>query len=133
MHFWLIKTEPEVWSWENQKKKGIEKWNGVRNYQARNHMKAMKIGDLALFYHTGEAREIVGLVEVVKEHYPDENPNFVCIDVKIYKQLNKKVTLGEIKSNPSFQGLPLIKQSRLSVMPIDEESYKEIMKMAFCS
>ncbi|HUX78142.1 MAG TPA: EVE domain-containing protein [Alphaproteobacteria bacterium] len=125
MTYWLIKTEPEVWSWEDQVKNGVTFWDGVRNYQARNNLKEMKVGDLAFFYHTGGERRIMGVVSVVKPYYPDpSDPNFGMVDVKTVKSFSCPVTLKEIKEDPRFQELALVKQSRLSVMPIDEKSWE---------
>ncbi len=130
MNYWLVKTEPETFSWDEQKKVGIEPWNGVRNYQARNNMKNMKKGDLVLFYHSGKERRIMGIVKVVKEYYPDENEKFVCVDVKTYKELKNPVTLVDIKNNLNLLGIELIKQSRLSVMSLKKEDFDEIIKMS---
>lgn len=130
MNYWLVKSEPETFSWEDQKKAGVEPWNGVRNYQARNNMKAMKRGDLVLFYHSGSQRQVVGIVEIEKEHYPDSDERFVCVDVKTIRELNKPVTLASIKSNPKLLDIALVKHSRLSVMPLTKEAYEEIIKMS---
>ena len=130
MNYWLVKSEPETFSWEDQKNAGIEPWNGVRNYQARNNMKAMKIGDLVLFYHSGGERQIVGIVSIAKEHYPDEDDRFVCVDVKTEKELNNPVTLASIKANPKLLEIALVKNSRLSVQPLSKEAYEEIIRMS---
>ncbi|OJW51105.1 MAG: ubiquinol-cytochrome C reductase [Alphaproteobacteria bacterium 41-28] len=132
MTYWLIKTEPEVWSWEDQVKNGVTFWDGVRNYQARNNLKAMKIGDLALFYHTGDERRIMGVVEIVKPYYPDPSDpkgSFGMVDVKTVKPFPRPVTLKEIKEDPRLQHLGLVRQSRLSVVPIDEQSWKILTQM----
>lgn len=128
---WFIKSEPETWSWEDQIKKGVEAWNGVRNYQARNNMKQMKLGDLCFFYHSNVGKEIVGIVEVVKEAYPDpEDYNFVCVDMKAVRSLSKPVTLQEIKKHPGLSDIALIKQSRLSVMPISKKEWDIIIGLS---
>ncbi len=132
MNYWLIKSEPGTWSWDDQVKKGTEHWDGVRNYQASNNMKAMKIGDLAFFYHSVNEKRIVGIVEIVKEYYPDhtdEKGRFGMVDVKAVKPVPNPVTLAEIKEHPALQDLALIRQSRLSVMPIDETSWNIICEM----
>lgn len=132
MNRWLVKSEPATWSWDDHVKKGIEPWHGVRNYQASNNLKAMKIGDRAFFYHSNEGKEIVGIVEVVKEYYPDhtdESGRFGMVDFKAVKPVPKPVTLERIKAEPELQHLHLIRQSRLSVMPVDEASWKLICKM----
>lgn len=133
MSYWLIKSEPETWSWSDHLKKGVEPWNGVRNYQAANNMKAMKCGDLAYFYHSVKEKQIVGIAEVVKEYYPDptdESGRFGMVDVKTLMPVKQPVTLAQIKDEPRLAHLPLIKQSRLSVMPIDKESWKLLCAMA---
>lgn len=132
MKYWLVKSEPSSWSWDDQVKKGVEHWNGVRNYQAANNMKAMKIGDLAFFYHSVNEKQIVGIVEVVKEYYPDhtdESGRFGMVDFKTVKPVPNPVTLADIKAEPKLSELALIKQSRLSVMPIDAASWKLLCKM----
>ncbi|MDR0483910.1 MAG: EVE domain-containing protein [Alphaproteobacteria bacterium] len=130
MQYWLIKTEPNTFSWQEQKQNGVEHWDGVRNYQARNYMKLMKIGDMVLFYHSGDERQVMGIVEVVKEFYPDTDENFVCVDVKTHSELKTPVSLKAIKNNHKLQEIPLVKQSRLSVMPLRKEDYEEILKMS---
>jgi predicted RNA-binding protein with PUA-like domain len=132
MAYWLVKSEPNVWSWEDQVKKGITFWDGVRNYQASNNLKAMKIGDLALFYHSGEERQIMGIAEVVKTYYPDHTDSsgrFGMVDVKAVEPFGKPVTLKEIKDDPRLQDLALVRQSRLSVMPIDEKAWNILISM----
>jgi len=133
MKYWLIKTEPSTWSWQDQVKAKITNWDGVRNYQARNNLIKMKIGDLCFFYHSVKEKKIIGIVKVVKESYPDKTDKtkrFVMINVKTYKKLNKPVSLEEIKGNKKLNHLSLIKQSRLSVMPIDYKSWLIIMKLS---
>jgi predicted RNA-binding protein with PUA-like domain len=129
---WLVKTEPGHWSWDDQVKKGVEHWDGVRNYQAANNLKAMRIGDLAFFYHSVNEKRIVGIVEVVRGYYPDhtdESGKFGMVDFKAVKPVPKPVSLEQVKAEPELQHLHLIRQSRLSVMPIDEASWTLISKM----
>ena len=127
--YYLLKSEPDVWSIDQQKKAGSKgaPWDGVRNYQAANNLRTMKKGDQCFFYHSNIGKEIVGIVEVVKEHYPDktdQSGQFVAVTVKFLRKLNKPITLREIKKNKQLSHLLLIKQSRLSVMPIDSKSWK---------
>ena len=134
MQYWLMKSEPDVWSIEQQKKAGKKgaAWDGVRNYQAANNLKAMKVGDLCFFYHSNIGKEIVGIVEVIKEHYldkTDQSGRFVAVTVKFVKKLDRPITLENIKKNKELSHLSLIKQSRLSVMPIDSKSWKILNKM----
>jgi len=132
MAYWLIKSEPGAWSWDDQVRVGTEPWDGVRNYQASANMKAMKIGDRCFFYHSVKAREIVGIVEVVKEYYPDhtdKSGRFGMVDVKAIKPLETPVTLAQIKADERFANLALVRQSRLSVVSIDNASWKLICKM----
>ena len=133
MGHWLIKSEPSKGMWAAIEKKGSKGcfWKRVRNFQARNYMKQMKKGDKCFFYHSVDERQIIGVVEVTKEYYPDETDpsgRFVLVDVKTKKKLKKPVTLKEIKSNPNLSSLALVKQSRLSVMPVDQKSWKIISK-----
>ena len=134
MNYWLLKSEPDVWSIEQQIKAGNKgaTWDGVRNYQAAKNLKTMNKGDKCFFYHSNIGKEIVGIVEVIKEHYldkTDKSGRFVAITVRYLKKLQKPVTLEEIKKNKQLSHLSLIKQSRLSVMPIDSKSWKIINKM----
>ena len=134
MKYWLLKSEPDVWSVDQQKKAGSKgaPWDGVRNYQAAKNLKNMKKGDQCFFYHSNIGKEIVGVVEVIKEHYldkTDKSGRFVAVTVKFVKKLNKPVKLGEIKKNKELGHLSLIKQRRLSVMPIDSKSWKILNKM----
>ena len=132
MKYWLIKTEPSIWSWSDQKKAKTTMWEGVRNYQARNNMMAMIKNDKCLFYHSVNEKQIVGIVSVVKEHYPDPTDNtnkFVVVDVKIDKALPKLVTLEQIKNEKKLSHIALVKQGRLSVMPIDKKSWICICKL----
>ena len=129
---WLIKSEPESWSWDQQKRKKIEHWDGVRNYQAANYMKQMKIGDECLFYHSVSEKAIKGIVKVSKEYYPDPSDKkgiFGMVDVTYVKNL-KEVYLSEIKADPFFDDFPLVKQSRLSVMPVSLREWKKLIKMS---
>ena len=135
MKYWLLKSEPDVWSIDQQIKAGVKgaPWDGVRNYQAAKNLKSMKIGDQCFFYHSNIGKEIVGVVEVIKEHYldkTDKSGRFVAVTVKFIKKLEKAVTLEEIKKNKELGHLSLIKQSRLSVMPIDSKSWKILINMS---
>ena len=134
MKYWLLKSEPDGWSIEQQKKAGSKgaAWDGVRNYQAAKNLKSMKKGDLCFFYHSNIGKEIVGIVEVIKEYYldkTDRSGRFVAVTVKFLKKLKKPITLEEIKKNKELSHLSLIKQSRLSVMPIDSKSWKILNNM----
>jgi predicted RNA-binding protein with PUA-like domain len=129
MAYWLVKSEPGTWSWEDQKRAMHEPWNGVRNYQATNNMKAMKVGDLAYFYHSGMERQIVGIVKIVREYYPDPTDTtgrFGMVDVECVESLKHPVSLAVVKEDPSLVHLALVRQSRLSVMPIDERAWQII-------
>ena len=135
MQYWLMKSEPDVWSIDQQKKAGAKgaPWDGVRNYQAAKNLKSMKKGDLCFFYHSNIGKEIVGIVKVVKEAFVDPTDKlkrFVAIKVCFKNYLDNPVTLESIKKNKNLQNLALIKQSRLSVMPIDTKSWKIINKMS---
>ena len=132
---WLLKSEPNVWSIDQQIKIGSRgtNWDGVRNYQARNNLKKMKKGDLCFFYHSNIGKEIVGIVEVIKAAFidpTDREKRFIAVKVKFKNKLKTPVTLENIKENKDLKDLPLIKQSRLSVMPIDTKSWKIIFKMS---
>ena len=131
--YWLLKSEPSTWSWEDQVKAGIEMWDGVRNYQARNNLMKMKKKDLCFFYHSVSEKLIIGIVEVVKEHYPDptdKTSRFVVTDVRTKKKLKRAVSLEEIKSTPKLFNMALIKQSRLSVMPLTKNEWDTIIKIS---
>lgn len=133
MNYWLVKSEPGTWSWEDHVKKGVEHWDGVRNYQASNNMKAMEIGDKAFFYHSVKETRIVGIVEVVKEYYPDHTDakgRFGMVDFKALDSVPTPVTLQEIKAHPELQDMALVRQSRLSVSPVSEKEWKIICEMA---
>ncbi|MCX8666024.1 EVE domain-containing protein [Acetobacteraceae bacterium B3987] len=126
MAFWLIKSEPASFSWDEQVKNDVEPWTGVRNYQARNNLKAMKCGDKALFYHSVTEKRIVGVVEVVREAFPDptaDDPRWVCVDVKADGAFHNPISLAEIKADPTLESMALLKQSRLSVAPVTEEEF----------
>ena len=135
MQYWLLKSEPDVWSIDQQKKAGAKgiSWDGVRNYQAANNLKKMKKGDLCFFYHSNIGKEVVGIVEVIKIAFldpTDKEKQFVAVRVKFKKKFKKTVTLKTIKKEKALNHLPLIKQGRLSVMPVDYKSWKKIYKMS---
>jgi len=135
MQYWLLKSEPDVWSIDQQKKAGTKgaAWDGVRNYQAAKNLKNMKRGDLCFFYHSNIGKEIVGIVEVIKEAFTDKtdkDAKFVAVQVKFKEKLKKSVTLENIKKDKTLSHLYLIRQSRLSVMPIDSKSWKMLYKMS---
>lgn len=134
MAYWLFKTEPETWSWQQQKKKGAagEPWTGVRNHQAKLNMMAMKKGDLGFFYHSGDERRIVGIVEVIREYAPDptdDSGRFGMVVVKAVRDLPKPVTLAEAKAAPKLKDMTLVRFSRLSVQPVKPEEWKLICAM----
>ena len=134
MAYWLFKTEPETFSWEMQKKRGAkgEPWSGVRNHQAANNMKAMKKGDLGFFYHTGDEKQIVGIVEVIEEYQPDptdEAGKFGLVVVKAVKDVPKPVTLADCKANPKLKEMSLVTSFRLSVQPVTDKEWKEVCRM----
>ena len=135
MNYWLLKSEPDVWSLDQQIKAGSKgaPWDGVRNYQAANNLKSMKKGDLCFFYHSNIGKEIVGIVEVIKEFYLDKNDKsgrFVAVTVRFKEKLKRPISLAEIKKNKELSQLSLIKQSRLSVMNIDSKSWKILLRMS---
>ena len=135
MQYWLMKSEPDVWSIDQQKKAGAKgaSWDGVRNYQAAKNLKGMKKGDLCFFYHSNIGKEIVGIIEIIKEAFldkSDKDGRFVAVQVRFVEKLQKTVTLENIKKNKALSHLSLIKQSRLSVMPIDSKSWKILVKMS---
>ncbi len=132
MTYWLIKSDPESWSWNDQVTAGRTHWDGVRNAQASNYLKAMRLGDRALFYHSGDERRIVGIVEVVQEYYPDPadpDGRFGMVDVATVAPLATPVSLAAIKADDRLNHLLLVRQSRLSVMPIDEEAWTVLCQM----
>ena len=135
MAYWLFKSEPNTWSWDDQVKKGDkgEGWDGVRNHQAANNMREMKVGDLGFFYHSVKERSLVGIVEVIKEFHPDptdESGKFGMVTVKAVKPVGKPITLTDIKSDGRFDDFLLVRQSRLSVVPVSDEHWKALCKMA---
>ena len=135
MQYWLMKSEPDVWSIDQQKKVGAKgvPWDGVRNYQAAKNLKSMKKGDLCFFYHSNIGKEIVWIIEVIKEAYldkTDKSERFVAVTVKFVEKLSKPITLKSIKKSKELGHLALIKQSRLSVMPVDSKSWKILNKMS---
>jgi predicted RNA-binding protein with PUA-like domain len=134
MKYWLFKSEPDSWSWEQQKAKGKagQQWDGVRNYQARNNMRAMEIGDLGFFYHSNHGLEVVGIVEVAALVHHDtstEDPRWECVDIRAVKDVPKPVTLNDIKANPKLADMVLVNNSRLSVQPVSAAEWKEVCRM----
>ncbi len=133
MAYWLIKSEPSAYSWDQLVKDKKTSWTGVRNFQAQINLKAMKVGDRAFFYHSGEGKEIVGIAEVTRTAYPDstdKDGKSVTVDFKAVEPVKKPVTLAEIKADPRFTEMKLVRQSRLSVSPVSDEHWKLLMKMA---
>jgi predicted RNA-binding protein with PUA-like domain len=133
MQYWLFKSEPGHWSWDDHVKKGVQHWDGVRNHQANNNMKAMKTGDRGFFYHSVNEKQIVGVVEVVREHYPDhtdKSGRFGMVDLKALHPVKRPVTLAEIKEEPALKDFALVRQSRLSVVPVSKEEWTVICGMA---
>jgi predicted RNA-binding protein with PUA-like domain len=133
MQYWLIKSEPSAYSWDQLVKDGRTNWSGVRNFQAANNLRAMKKGDRAFFYHSNEGLEIVGVAEVVKEAYPDpgdKSGKFVMVDVAPVEPVKRPVTLAEIKANPALKDMKLVRMSRLSVSPVTLQEWRIIAKLA---
>jgi predicted RNA-binding protein with PUA-like domain len=133
MAYWLIKSEPSAYSWDQLVKDKKTSWTGVRNFQAQINLKAMKTGDRAFFYHSGEGKEIVGIAEVTKTAYPDSTDKegrSITVDFKAVEPVKKKVTLAEIKADPKFKEMKLVRQSRLSVSPVSDEHWKALLRMA---
>ncbi len=131
MQYWLVKSEPEAFSWEDLEKSGKTAWDGVRNYQARNHLKNMQIGDFVLFYHSVSEKAVVGLAKVIGTAYQDpttDDTRWVCVDIEPVQKFAKPISLEWIKNQPLLQNIPLIKQSRLSVMPLSKEEFEIIIK-----
>jgi predicted RNA-binding protein with PUA-like domain len=129
MNYWLVKSEPNTWSWDDHLAAGVAEWDGVRNYQANNNLAKMANGDKAFFYHSVKQKQIVGILEVVREHYPDpsdETNRFGMVDFRALQPMPHPVTLQQIKQHPELQDIALIKQSRLSVMPIRNEEWRII-------
>ena len=134
MRYWLFKSEPSTWSWDDQQAKGAagEEWDGVRNYQARNFMREMKIGDKGFFYHSREGLEVVGIVEVCAEAHPDsttEDERWECVDIKAVEPVPSPVSMKDIKANPKLEEMVLVKNSRLSVQPVTEDEWNEVCRM----
>ena len=132
-NYWLLKSEPTTWSWDNQAMEKITMWDGVRNYQARNNLIQMNKGDLCFFYHSVSEKSIVGIVEVIKESYPDptdKSGKFVVVDVKTKSKIKKIISLEIIKKTAGLENIPLLKQSRLSVMPISNKEWNIIIKLS---
>lgn len=129
---WLVKSEPDAFSWDQQVANGVEPWTGVRNHMAKNNLKAMRLGDRAFFYHSNVGKEIVGVVEVVREAYPDptaESGDWVCVDMRAVAPVPHPVTLAAIKAEPKLAEIALVRQSRLSVMPVSEAHWQLICRM----
>ena len=134
MAYWLFKSEPDAWSWDQQKAKGKagEEWTGVRNYQARNNMRAMQIGDLGFYYHSNEGLEVVGIVEVCKLAHPDsstDDPRWECVDIRAVRDMPKPVTLKDVKANPKLADMALVSSMRLSVQPVKPDEWEEVCRM----
>jgi predicted RNA-binding protein with PUA-like domain len=134
MAFWLFKSEPFKWSWEQQKARGEkgEQWDGVRNYQARNNMRAMQLGDLGFFYHSNEGLEVVGIVEICGLAHPDsttDDPRWECVDIRAVKDMPKPVSLKDVKANPKLSEMALVTSMRLSVQPVSEAEWEEVCRM----
>ena len=134
MRYWLFKSEPSTWSWEDQVAKGDagEEWDGVRNYQARNMMREMSVGDLGFFYHSQSEKAVVGIVEVIAESHPDsttDDPRWECVDIRAVRPLKRPVTLAEIKADPALQDMMLVKNTRLSVQPVTEAEWRRICEL----
>jgi predicted RNA-binding protein with PUA-like domain len=130
--YWLVKSEPEAFSWDQQVANRVEPWTGVRNHMAKNNLKAMRKGDLAFFYHSNVGKQIVGIVEVAREAYPDPTAgdgNWVCVDMKAVRPLPRPVTLADIKADPNLSDIALVRQSRLSVMAISKDHWNKLCRM----
>jgi predicted RNA-binding protein with PUA-like domain len=131
MQHWLFKSEAEAWSWDDQVAKGAagQEWDGVRNFQARNHMKAMRKGDLGFFYHSGDVKAVVGVVEVIAEAHPDstaDDPRWICVDIRAVSPFPRAVTLEEIKADDRLKEMVLVRNSRLSVQPVSDEEWRMV-------
>lgn len=134
MAYWLLKTEPDAYGWNDLLKKGAkgDAWTGVRNFTARRHLQAMKTGERAFFYHTGDEKQVVGIVEVIREAYPDatdETGKFVCVDVKALEPLPRPVTLAEIRAEPRLNDMVLVQQPRLSVQPVTDAQWRVVCEL----
>jgi predicted RNA-binding protein with PUA-like domain len=133
MNYWLVKQEPEAYSFDDLVKDGTTDWSGVRNFQARNNLKAMKKGDKVLFYHSVSEKSVVGISEVSKESYPDptdKENKWIAVEIKAVKKLKNPVTLEQVKANGALNNIALVRQSRLSVLPLTKDEYEEILSMA---
>ena len=135
MAFWLFKSEPDAWSWDRQVARGDagEEWTGVRNYQARNMMRSMRVGDLGFFYHSNIGKEIVGIVEVIRESAPDstaDNPTWDCVVIRALRPIARPVTLDQVKSDPVLADMALVRSSRLSVQPVTEAEWAHILRIS---
>ncbi|WP_144604159.1 EVE domain-containing protein [Algoriphagus algorifonticola] len=131
MNYWMVKSEPNSYSWEDFEGKGEDVWDGVRNYQARNYLKEMEVGDAVMFYHSGKEKAVVGIAKVSVSAFPDpKDEAWVAVNLKAHQKLNKPVTLSQIKSEDSLSELPILKQSRLSVLPMSKEEFETILKMS---
>ncbi|MCZ6859393.1 MAG: EVE domain-containing protein [Alphaproteobacteria bacterium] len=133
MAYWLVKSEPGAWSWDDHVRDGTAEWDGVRNHQANNNMKAMRTGDRVFFYHSVNEKQIVGIVEVTREHYPDPTDasgKFGMVDFKALMPVERPVTLAEVKAEPGLENIPLVRHSRLSVMPVSADEWRIICRMA---
>ncbi len=133
MAYWLVKSEPDVFGWDQQTARGVEPWTGVRNHAAKLNLLAMRLGDRAFFYHSNIGRAVVGVVEVAREAYPDptaEGGPWVCVDMRAVAPLPRPVTLAEIKAHPALVGMPLLRLSRLSVSPVSPAHWRQVMSMA---
>lgn len=138
MAYWLFKSEPQTWSWDDQTARGPlgEPWDGVRNYLARNNMRAMKVGDLGFFYHSVKEKRVVGIVEVCAEAHPDprtDDPRWECVDIRAVAPLPRPVTLDEIKREPALAEMALVRTSRLSVQPVTEAEWRRVCEMGGCA
>ena len=134
MAHWLFKSEAETWSWDDQLARGPagQEWDGVRNFQARNNMKAMRLGDRAFFYHSGDIKAVVGVVEVIAEAHPDstaDDPAWTCVDIRAVCDMPKPVSLKDIKANPKLEKMSLVTSMRLSVQPVTEDEWIEVCRM----
>ena len=132
MAYWLVKSEPETWSWSDHVAAGVEGWDGVRNHQAANNLKAMRVGDQVFFYHSQKGKEIVGIVEVVREYYPDPSDasgRFGMVDLRAVRPLEKPVPLALIKQDPEFAAFLLVRHTRLSVMPVEAAHWRRICQL----
>lgn len=131
--YWLVKQEPEDYSWDDLARDGKTQWTGVRNFQARNNLRQMSVGDEVLFYHSGKEKGVVGIARVAKEAYPDptaNDPSWIAVDVAPLRKLSTAVSLADIKANSKLRDLLLVRQSRLSVMPVERSEFREILRMA---